>query len=140
MALWKHLFGGILLAGLPVYARAESYLCQVQYFQKGTLNVLRSSEKLIDFSDFAEACRQPGCKPQTAYLSESPESDSEMVVLIAHQSKPPVVAAMLVYLKKNEAGDFEQKSLAGTDFGNRLYMGASSSETEDIFVECRFQK
>jgi hypothetical protein len=59
-------------------------------------------------------------------------------MLISHNSKPPILATMLMHLKYDETlKDFVQQSYSGTDLGNRLYMGSRSGKY-DISVECKF--
>jgi hypothetical protein len=116
----------------------ESYRCVVSHLRSGTLDVVRSETREFSFDGFLETCRTGKCQEEKVLFGHE-LSDRDWVSLVAHNSKPPVVAVMLVSFKKNSAGEFEYYTLSGTDFGNRLYLQVPAGDTE-ISVSCSFLK
>lgn len=131
----------VLVFGLSTMCLAEEYSCEVTYTEVAKIypggpvpQPVKTFVKKTDFSGFRKACEKERCQK----FAEIVTTDSDLVFLIAHNAKPPVLAAMLMHLKYDpKLKDFVQQSFAGTDFGNRFYLGSRSGEF-DIMVECRY--
>ena len=124
---------------ISTLAQAEKYSCEVEYFEvakmtQGLPKPSQSFMKTVDLAGFKTQCSQGKCQKFTDVV----KTKTDHIMLISHNSKPPVLATMLMHMKYDKKlKDFTQQAYSGTDFGNRLYLGTRSGGY-DISVECKF--
>lgn len=122
---------------LNSYALAESYECTIQKYDAATYTELSSEKKILNFENFRSSCASTSCKRQI-HIMGGDEGDPYSISMIAHNAKPPVLAVMIMSFRLDTKPSFEGSSIAGTDYGNRIYSQVNSGNTT-IFIECKFQ-
>jgi hypothetical protein len=114
---------------------APAYRCDVEYVERGTTNTIRTEFVAIDYSGFADTC-ESNCYKQD-YIVGGKLGDPEIVALISHKEGTNGISTMLIYLSLDQDGIYIQRSLAGTDFGNRIYTQVSIQEPNvDLYINC----
>lgn len=126
-----------ILLLLNSIAFAESYECVVQKFDEN-YKELSSEKKTLDFGNFRSSCESTSCKRQI-HIYGGDEGEPYSISMIAHNAKPPTLAVMLMSFRLDTKPSFEGSSIAGTDYGNRLYTQVNSGNL-NIFIECNFSK
>ena len=128
----------IVLAHSHGAAAAEVYVCSIQHFNATTGDEIKTETQTIDFQNFSTSCQNGPCKSEM-YLSGGDNGDLFSFSLVAHNAKPPDVAVMIMSFRLDSKTPYEGSSLAGTDYGNRLYTQVNASNL-DIFIECKFSR
>lgn len=128
-----------ILTFFSLWAHCESYSCDLTISNlSGEANEIKTN-LVFDLTGFNESCKAGPCKKQFLIDGES-FGDKENISLIIHNSKPPVIAAMIWNLKLGKTKKFtEFGGLAGTDYGQRLYY-QTTNKKQQYFVECQFKK
>ncbi|MEN0059558.1 MAG: hypothetical protein AAGB31_12035 [Bdellovibrio sp.] len=114
---------------------ADSYLCTTKRIDDKTGEVLSEESKTIEMSGFLDSCQKNFCKRES-HISGGNEGDSFSFSLIAHNAKAEV-AVMIMSFRLDTKPAFEGSSLAGTDYGSRIYTQVNSGNTT-LFIECRY--
>lgn len=116
-------------------ALAETYTCTIQKYDEN-YKELSKEEKILDFENFRSSCKTTSCKRQI-HIFGGDEGDTYSISMIAHNAKPPVLAVMLMSFRLDTKPAYDGTSLAGTDYGNRIYTQVNSGNL-NIFIECKF--
>ncbi|MNK07478.1 hypothetical protein D3C87_253930 [compost metagenome] len=128
----------VTLLGFSKVALAESYTCISKYIDGKTGAEIKTDRMKVDLNGFSSSCKSGPCKSQS-HISGGNKGDSFSFSLIAHNSKPPTIGLMIMSFRLDTKPAYEGSSLAGTDYGNRLYTQVNSGDT-NIFIECNFSK
>jgi len=128
----------IALMSFSKIALAESYNCISKHIDGKTGAVVKTESIKADLTGFSSSCKNGPCKSET-HIFGGNEGDSFSFSLIAHNSKPPMVGVMIMSFRLNTKPAYEGSSLAGTDYGNRLYTQVNSGNI-DIYIECKFSE
>jgi hypothetical protein len=129
------------MQGCISFASANpAYHCDIEYVKKGTIEVISTKGLDIDYQGFRESCESGKCFKQS-YVVGGEQGDPEIIALISHNAKMPIIGTMLMAFTLGKDGNYTQTSLAGTDFGNRLYTQVSTQDPNvDLYVNCSFVK
>jgi len=128
----------VALMSFSKIALAESYTCVTSHYDVKTGAEIKTEHIKADMTGFLPSCKSGPCKSVT-HIYGGNEGDSYSFSLIAHNAKPPVVAVMIMSFRIDTKPTYEGSSLAGTDYGNRIYTNVRSGDT-DISIECKFSE
>jgi len=133
----KQIYSLFLLQVISAIALAAPiYKCDVQYVKRGTLDKVRTEQVSIDYQGFSKICVSGKCAKQD-YIVGGKAGDQEIVALISHKEDGHGMSTMLMDFKLGQNGDYIQSSLAGTDFGNRLYTQVSTPNAQiNLYINC----
>lgn len=114
----------------------ESYTCSYQQFDSQTGAEVKRETKTIALTEFSSSCKKGPCKSEN-HLFGGNEGDPFSFNLVLHNAKSPVMAAMIMSFRLDSKIPYEGSSLAGTDYGNRLYTQVNAGNS-DFYIECQY--
>jgi hypothetical protein len=135
----KKIFSVIVIPFLSSLAFANpNYNCHVGYVKRGTMDNIKTEDVVVDYQGFVEACSSGKCLKQD-YIIGGKVRDPQIVALISHREEGHNTSTMLIDLKLGPDEDYIQSSLAGSDFGNRVYTQVSTMDPNiEVYINCLF--